>query len=169
MRAGLRLLSLLQSVPRRPRPRWGVLTTRAMSQRSYNDAIDCLNSLQSNAAALEASRASGGRLVEFAIPEMVESLERIGYNVSLFRYTSLTSVKLGSVARRPEQVECGPRYWHQGEGVYVRVYRLDTAYCDAWVEDWLVLTKQSPRPYPHSVTQAYSHPRISLPCESVSG
>ncbi|KAI4525414.1 Mur ligase [Schizophyllum commune] len=50
-----------------------------MSTRSYRDAVDCLNSLQSNAAALEAVRASGGRLSEFAIPEMVEYLERIGY------------------------------------------------------------------------------------------
>lgn len=60
-----------------------------MSQRSYNDAIDCLNSLQSNAAALEASRTSGGRLVEFAIPEMVESLKRIGYNVSVYGATQV--------------------------------------------------------------------------------
>ena len=52
-----------------------------MSTRSYRDAVDCLNSLQSNAAALEAVRASGGRLSEFAIPEMVEYLERIGYKV----------------------------------------------------------------------------------------
>ncbi|KAL1747664.1 Mur ligase [Schizophyllum fasciatum] len=50
-----------------------------MSTRSYRDAVECLNSLQSNAAALEAVRASGGRLSEFAIPEMVEYLERIGY------------------------------------------------------------------------------------------
>ena len=57
------------------------LTQRAMSTRSYRDAVDCLNSLQSNAAALEAVRASGGRLSEFAIPEMVEYLERIGYKV----------------------------------------------------------------------------------------
>ena len=57
------------------------LTQCAMSTRSYRDAVDCLNSLQSNAAALEAVRASGGRLSEFAIPEMVEYLERIGYKV----------------------------------------------------------------------------------------
>jgi folylpolyglutamate synthase len=40
-----------------------------------------LNSLQSNAAALEAARAFGGRLNEFAIPEMLEYLGRIGYTV----------------------------------------------------------------------------------------
>ncbi|KZT12772.1 FolC bifunctional protein [Laetiporus sulphureus 93-53] len=53
-----------------------------MSTRSYKDAIDHLNSLQSNAAALEAVRASGGRLSELAIPEMVEYLNRIGYSTS---------------------------------------------------------------------------------------
>ncbi|KAF8812577.1 FolC bifunctional protein [Phlegmacium glaucopus] len=50
-----------------------------MSTRSYQDAVDHLNSLQSNAATLEAVRASGGRLSDFAIPEMLEFLERIGY------------------------------------------------------------------------------------------
>ncbi|KAF9451644.1 FolC bifunctional protein [Macrolepiota fuliginosa MF-IS2] len=49
------------------------------STRAYRDAIDHLNSLQSNAAVLDAVRASGGRSSEFAIPEMLEYLERIGY------------------------------------------------------------------------------------------
>ena len=52
-----------------------------MATRNYRDAIDCLNSLQSNAAALDAVRASGGRLSAFAIPEMIEYLEGIGYKV----------------------------------------------------------------------------------------
>ncbi|KAF8165212.1 Mur ligase [Crassisporium funariophilum] len=52
---------------------------RSMSTRSYGDAVEHLNSLQSNAAALEAVRASGGRSSEFAIPEMLEYLDRIGY------------------------------------------------------------------------------------------
>jgi Folylpolyglutamate synthase len=52
-----------------------------MSTRTYRDAIEHLNSLQSNAATLEAVRASGGRMSEFAIPEMVEYLGRIGYTV----------------------------------------------------------------------------------------
>lgn len=51
------------------------------SYKTYRDAVDHLNSLQSNAATLEAVRASGGRLSEFAIPEMLEYLERIGYAV----------------------------------------------------------------------------------------
>jgi hypothetical protein len=64
--------------PRRP---GNIRKGRAMSTRTYKDAIDHLNSLQSNAATLEAVRASGGRLAEFAIPEMLEYLRRIGYVV----------------------------------------------------------------------------------------
>jgi hypothetical protein len=55
---------------------------RLMATRTYAEAVECLNSLQSNAATLDAVRASGGRLSEFAIPEMIEYLERIGYKVS---------------------------------------------------------------------------------------
>ncbi|KAJ6486381.1 FolC bifunctional protein [Mycena vitilis] len=50
-----------------------------MSTRTYRDAIDSLNSLQTNAAALELVRASGGRSSAFAIPEMIEYLDIIGY------------------------------------------------------------------------------------------
>ncbi|KAH8999222.1 Mur ligase [Lactarius akahatsu] len=50
-----------------------------MSGRSYKDAVDLLNTLQSNAATLEAIKALGGQGNELAIPEMVEYLERIGY------------------------------------------------------------------------------------------
>jgi len=50
-----------------------------MYTRTYKDAVELLNSLQSNAAALEAARASGGRSSEVAIPEMLEYLGRIGY------------------------------------------------------------------------------------------
>jgi len=52
--------------------------------RSYADAVQHLNSLQSNAAVLDALRASGGRLSEFAIPEMLEYLGRIGYTVRAY-------------------------------------------------------------------------------------
>ncbi|KAH9947242.1 Mur ligase [Amylocystis lapponica] len=54
---------------------------RAMATRSYKDAIEHLNSVQSNAASIEALRASGGRIA-FAISEMVEYLNRIGYSAS---------------------------------------------------------------------------------------
>ncbi|KAK7695437.1 hypothetical protein QCA50_000073 [Cerrena zonata] len=51
-----------------------------MAGRTYSDAVECLNTLQSNAATLEASRASGGKLVKVAIPETIEYLQRIGYS-----------------------------------------------------------------------------------------
>ena len=54
---------------------------RSIATRSYKDAVEHLNSLQSNAAALEAVRASGGRSNDFAIPEMLEYLRMIGYSV----------------------------------------------------------------------------------------
>ncbi|KAK0242590.1 Mur ligase [Armillaria nabsnona] len=54
--------------------------SRLMSTHSYKEAIECLNSLQSNAVVLEAVRASGGRSSAFAIPEMLEYLQRIGYS-----------------------------------------------------------------------------------------
>ena len=53
-----------------------------MSARSYSEAVDALNSLQSNAAVLEALRASGGKNSSLALPEMLEYLHRIGYSVS---------------------------------------------------------------------------------------
>lgn len=58
-----------------------ILQRRAMSNRSYKDAIVLLNTLQSNAATLNAIKASGGRANDLAIPEMIEYLERIGYKV----------------------------------------------------------------------------------------
>ena len=52
-----------------------------MTGRSYKDAIDLLNTLQSNAATLEAIKESGARTRSLAIPEMIEYLEKIGYKV----------------------------------------------------------------------------------------
>jgi len=71
-----------------------------MFSRSYKDAIEHLNTLQSNAAALEAARASGGKYTALAIPEMLENLERIGYSVRFrvriwrHRYTFIVSDSL---------------------------------------------------------------------------
>ncbi|KAI0722909.1 FolC bifunctional protein [Earliella scabrosa] len=65
-----------------------------MSSRTYRDAVDHLNTLQSNAATLEAVRASGGRLSQFAIPEMVEYLGRIGYSASLRSTSDLNKLNV---------------------------------------------------------------------------
>jgi folylpolyglutamate synthase len=56
------------------------LNFREMSTRTYSDAIECLNSLQSNKATLDAVKATGGRLNDLAIPEMVEYWERIHHH-----------------------------------------------------------------------------------------
>ena len=67
-----------------------VVHRREMSNRSYKDAIDLLNSLQSNAATLNNIRASGGRANDLAILEMIEYLERIGYKV---RFSSIDKLR----------------------------------------------------------------------------
>ena len=64
------------------------LAARAMSTRTYGDAVEHLNSLQSNAATIEAAKATGGRLSTSAIPEMLEYLGRIGYKVRKLLNTS---------------------------------------------------------------------------------
>ena len=51
-----------------------------MATRSYAAAIDALNSLQSNAATIEAIRKSGKTVNELNEPEMTEYLERIGHS-----------------------------------------------------------------------------------------
>jgi hypothetical protein len=85
MRLCLRLL--IHIANRTPKPTLiSIVQRRAMSNRSYKDAIDLLNTLQSNAATLNAIKASGGRTNDLAIPEMIEYLERIGYKV---RFSSI--------------------------------------------------------------------------------
>lgn len=54
---------------------------RYMATRTYAEAVQQLNSLQSNAAVLDSIRASGGRSNIRAIPESIEYLTRIGYSV----------------------------------------------------------------------------------------
>ena len=69
--------------------------------RSYSDAIDCLNSLQSNQAMIQAVRDSGGRLAKYATHETTEYLSRIGYKVSCFRHYFAGLVLTG---RKPEDL-----------------------------------------------------------------
>ena len=85
MRLFLRLA--IHIANRTPKPTLiSIVQRRAMSNRSYNDAINLLNTLQSNAATLNSIKASGGRANDLAIPEMIEYLERIGYKV---RFSSI--------------------------------------------------------------------------------
>ena len=81
-----------------------------MSTRTYQDAVEHLNSLQSNAATLEAVRASGGRASEFAIPEMIEYLERVGYTVSKFKTVSLIDRLTYPLATTTQRSQCYTRY-----------------------------------------------------------
>jgi hypothetical protein len=74
------------------------LRQRRMSSRSYSDAVNRLNTLQTNAAALDAVRASGGRSSALAIPEMLEYLGGIGYTVCL--YQSIFTQNCFSIAAR---------------------------------------------------------------------
>ena len=49
--------------------------------RDYNGAVQALNSLQSNFSIVEAIRKSGPGWNKLAIPEMIEWVRRIGYEV----------------------------------------------------------------------------------------
>lgn len=60
-------------------PRVRAFSTMTQNARGYAEAIDALNSLQSNAATIEAVRRSGKTVNEFNEPEMTEYLERIGH------------------------------------------------------------------------------------------
>lgn len=51
-------------------------------KRDYGAAIEALNTLQSNAAVIEAIRKSGGKMNDLALPEMREYWTRLGYEVS---------------------------------------------------------------------------------------
>ncbi|ODV90437.1 hypothetical protein CANCADRAFT_2165 [Tortispora caseinolytica NRRL Y-17796] len=55
-----------------------------MSRRTYADAIQCLNGLQSNFAVLDAIRKSGTAMNVLAIPEMKEWVRRCGYRTEDF-------------------------------------------------------------------------------------
>jgi hypothetical protein len=66
------------------------------------DAITKLNSLQSNAATLEALRVSKARANAEAIPEMLEYLHRIGYSVCNVAYRLL--LRLMSGARKTTSI-----------------------------------------------------------------
>jgi hypothetical protein len=89
---------------------------RAMSTRTYSDAVEHLNTLQSNAATIEAARISGGRLSTTAIPEMLEYLGRIGYSVCAWMLTIIPACSSLQhyPARRLEQTQCHPCDRHQG-------------------------------------------------------
>ncbi|KAF9437375.1 Folylpolyglutamate synthetase [Entomortierella beljakovae] len=60
--------------------------------RSYADAVDKLNGLQTNFAVLEAVRQSGGSANSLAIPEMVDFVQRSGYKPEDFNELNIIHV-----------------------------------------------------------------------------
>ena len=105
---------------------------KEMSTRSYQDAVDHLNSLQSNAETLNAIRASGGRN-EFAIPEMIKFLERIGYFVSVCRCSATSDLILS--APTTKRAKCHPYHWDKRERLNQCVHRFNTSFNHAEVEN----------------------------------
>lgn len=63
-----------------------------MANKTYNDAINALNSLQSNYANIMAVRESGVRKNEMAILEMVEWTRRIGYTTADFNKLNIVHI-----------------------------------------------------------------------------
>ncbi|SMN20211.1 similar to Saccharomyces cerevisiae YOR241W MET7 Folylpolyglutamate synthetase [Maudiozyma saulgeensis] len=63
-----------------------------MAEKTYNDAINALNSLQSNYANIMAIRESGIRKNEMAISEMVEWTRRIGYTTADFNKLNIVHI-----------------------------------------------------------------------------
>lgn len=74
-----------------PQPNADLQVSRA-DREGYQDAIAALNSLQTNFAIIEELRKSNkrGDLNKLSIPEMVEWLRRIGYQVCVFPVQSDT-------------------------------------------------------------------------------
>lgn len=137
MRILVQTPGILASLYRSIRPRYLKRSSshRTMSSRSYQDAVEHLNSLQSNAATLDAVRASGGRLSEFAIPEMVEYLERIGYTVCDFG--NITAKVLTLLTDRTLKRFASHSYYrNEGERINKRLYRLYNSSCSAGLESW---------------------------------
>lgn len=93
-----------------------------MSIRTYKEAIEHLNSLQSNAATIEASRASGGRMVQYANHETKEYLQRIGYQVRLPYSYYPRAFYTNPTARGPEQTQRDSCYRNQRQRLYLRLY-----------------------------------------------
>jgi folylpolyglutamate synthase len=70
---------------------WYRTLSTMTSPRSYSAAIDALNSLQSNAAVIEAIRKAGPPNGEAQMAEGIEYLKRIGYTVSVYQILSSCS------------------------------------------------------------------------------
>lgn len=92
----------------------------ASGSRTYAEAIEALNTLQSNAATIAAIRASGGKANDLAISEMVEYLSRIGYSLEdldRLNIIHITGTKgKGSTAAFSSQLVCDALSEESGAG-----------------------------------------------------
>lgn len=137
MRLCLRLA--IHIANRTPKPTLiSISQRRAMSNRSYKDAVDLLNTLQSNAATLNGIKASGGRTNNLAIPEMIEYLERIGYKVRLSSVDRLRGSMCASARRSqcPQRTSCNR---NEGQRFHLCLCRLHPSSYETRVEYWYVV------------------------------
>ncbi|KAI5452452.1 Folylpolyglutamate synthetase [Naganishia albida] len=85
--------------------------------KTYRDAINLLNTCQSNAATIEAIRKSGMKMNQYAIPEMVEYLHRIGHkpeDLNALNVIHITGTKgKGSTSAFVERI-CRERFIQAG-------------------------------------------------------
>jgi folylpolyglutamate synthase len=68
------------------------LTDKKMNRRTYKEAINALNTLQSNFATIDAVRKSGINRNSMLMPEMIEWVRRIGYKPSDFNKLNVIHV-----------------------------------------------------------------------------
>ena len=121
-------------------PRFDFYRRRMSSSatRTYKDAIDTLNTLQTNAAVLEAVRAAGAKLNPNAISEMVDYLRRVGLEVLLlpillsFLWRSVTAISI-------KRFKCHTHHRDQREGLHERLYRFGLKGGKASLEDRFAL------------------------------
>lgn len=107
------------------RPRLSpALLSRKMSGKSYRDAIDALNSLQTNAATLAAIRASGSHLYDDPIGEFNQFVARSGLTVCFTSNRFLLSLIPPIAAQRLERPQCHPHHWYQRQRFGQRFHRL---------------------------------------------
>lgn len=62
-------------------------TRQYSSRRDYNGAVAALNDLQTNFAVIEAIRKLGPRANKRSLPDMINWVRRIGYEVCIVRIT----------------------------------------------------------------------------------
>ena len=111
-----------------------------MSLRSYSDALDHLNAVQSIEAAKDAWLAAGKPSKQYVITETVENLRRMGYSVCLvqLRLLSFLSLMLSFTARKSQFTQCYTCCGNEGKGLNQRVYGFHSSSRQVRLENWCV-------------------------------